>query len=67
MKNLSQNQKVNMMDFWKLMTAKIFKKFQHVQFSKKKFFVCRLFESGTKKPCRNKYLQKILKCRQKTV
>jgi hypothetical protein len=37
MKNLSQNQKVNMMDFWMLMTAKIFKKFQHVQFSKKTF------------------------------
>jgi hypothetical protein len=38
MKNLSQNQKVNMMYFWMLMTAKIFKKFQHVKFSKKKFF-----------------------------
>jgi hypothetical protein len=30
MKNLSQNQKVNMMDFWMLMTAKILKKLQHV-------------------------------------
>jgi hypothetical protein len=35
MKNLSQNQKVNMVNFWRLMTTKIFKKFQHVQFSKK--------------------------------
>jgi di/tricarboxylate transporter len=38
MNNLSQNQKVNMMDFWMQMTSKIFKKFQHVQFSKKKCF-----------------------------
>jgi hypothetical protein len=38
MKNLSQNQKVNMTDFCMLMTAKIFKKFQHIQFSKKNIF-----------------------------
>jgi hypothetical protein len=29
-------------NFWRLMTAKIFKKFQHVQFSKKNF-VCLSF------------------------
>jgi hypothetical protein len=48
MKNLSQNQKVNMMDFWMLMTAKIFKKFQHVQFSKKNFVYLNLVQGESR-------------------